>query len=1144
MKMASPRPTVCARVVLGVLLVLAGCGGGAQMRKEDAGSTGGTPATGGTGGSPASKPDGSVSNQDAGGVDRPVDRPTVQLLANGAPCTSSAACQSEFCVDGVCCESACTGACLTCNESGAAGSCIPADRGSNPRGACTDMGTASCGTDGTCDGTGSCEKYPAGVACQSPGCTGGALTFAGRCDGNGTCTSTPNQSCAPFTCGSNGQCRTTCSSDPDCAMGSFCVSGSCGLKPIGASCGASADCNSGFCAQGVCCATACTGTCKSCAIAQSAGTCINVPAGQDPLTQCDDQGASTCLQNGLCDGKGACQNYASGTSCGSSTCTAGTVTPVGKCDGAGTCTPGTPQSCNAYACGDTGVCNSACSGDTDCATGYFCIGGSCAKKSTGATCSADSDCGTGHCAQGVCCKTACTGDCMSCALAGNNGTCSPIPADQDPFDQCDDQGSVRPCGTTGVCDGKGACAFYPAGTTCGSPSCTGSTLTQARTCDGAGTCRPATTAKCDPFTCASMACKATCSGDSDCVSPNVCNNGSCGKLPPGAACTAAASCVSGFCAQGVCCDTACTGTCLSCALSGTTGTCSPVGAGLAPTPTTQCTMTAKSGCLTDGFCDGAGHCRDWPSGTQCAPAACTGQVFTPAATCDGGGTCKTVTPGNCPGNLLCDSGGLVCKTTCTADADCVSPTKCTNGTCSLKPPGTPCGTGSECSSTICEQGVCCNTTCKGTCMSCAGTTPGMCKPVAAGGADPTAMCVDTGAPGCGTNGKCDGAGSCQLYVSGTTCMPSTCVDDVFTAAATCDGAGNCQDVTSTLCDPWGCGSNGACNTTCSTSADCHTPATCVSKSCGKLSVGQACQTPAACQSGFCANNVCCNNACTGTCTACNLTNSVGTCKQVPAGQAPTPSTQCTDSGASTCGTNGKCDGTGGCQKYASGTTCAASTCTGSTLTPSATCNTGGMCITPSTKTCNPYTCGATACKTTCSVPADCTSPDICAGGSCVPPITVSVLLAERDLSTRDGTIAPHIQVKNVGTNSFALSTITVRYWYTEEASDGMTLGTTEAQQVSCDYATLGCGNVTMSLVAMPAAVTGANYYLQLSFTGGAGSLAANGSTGEIQARIYKIDNKAYNETDDYSYNGTTTYTTTTKVTVYLNGTLIYGTEPM
>jgi hypothetical protein len=1144
---ASPQPRIRERVharvcasagalgALVLILTLAGCGGGAQKRKSDAGSS---PTTDGRADVPTSV------NHDAG-VDRPVDHPGSPALANGQACTAATACKSGFCVDGVCCESACTGACLTCNGSGTAGSCIPADRGTNPRSGCTDMGAATCGTDGTCDGAGSCEKYPAGVTCQSAGCTGAALKFAGRCDGNGTCAAPPNQPCAPYICGSAGQCKTTCSADADCATGAFCVAGSCGKKPIGASCGANADCNSGFCAQGVCCASACTGTCRSCAVAGSAGTCINVPAGQDPLAQCDDQGASTCLQDGFCDGKGACRTYAAGTMCGASSCTAGAVTPPGKCDGAGTCQPGAAMSCNAYACGDAGVCNTGCAKDGDCATGYFCIGGSCAKKSTGATCTADSDCGTGHCAQGVCCKTACAGTCQSCALTGTAGTCSPIPAGADPFNQCADQSAANPCGTSGACDGNGACAFYPAGTSCGSASCTGSTLTQARTCDGAGTCRKATTAMCDPFMCGTAACNTMCTKDTDCVAPNVCANGSCGKLPPGAPCTAAASCVSGFCAQGVCCDTACTGTCLSCTLPGTTGTCSPIPAGQAPSPTTQCAATAKSGCLTDGFCDGGGHCRDWPSGTQCAASACTGSVFTPAATCDGAGTCKTVTPGNCAGNLLCDAGGLVCKTSCTDSTDCVSPTICGNGTCSLKPPGTPCGAGTECSSSICQQGVCCTSTCTGTCMSCAGTTPGVCKPVAADGKDPSGTCTDMGAASCKTNGLCDGAGKCELYGTSAICKASTCaMGDVFTPAATCDGAGSCNSVTSTLCDPWGCGPNGACNTTCSANSDCNAPATCVAGSCGKLGIGQPCATAQACQTGFCANGVCCNNACAGTCTACNLSGSVGTCKQVPAGQPPTPATQCTDAGAATCGTNGKCDGTGGCQKYASGTSCADATCTGATLTPSASCNTAGMCITPVTKMCNPYMCGTGACKTTCTANADCVSPDICAGGSCVPPITVTVSLAQRDLNARDSTLAPHLQIKNSGTNSFALSTITVRYWYTEEASDGTTLGTTEAQQVACDYALVGCNNVTMSLVAVSPARTGANYYLQLAFPTSLGSLAAGATTGEIQSRIFKVDNTAYNETDDYSYLATMTYTSTTKVTVYLNGTLVYGTEPM
>ena len=1138
MTVGLPKPRAFVRVFGAVAFLMlaagAGCGGGAQSRKNDAGTTGGTLGTGGMFGTGGGGGTGNPVAGHDGGVDRPAITPT---LANGDACTAAADCKSGFCVDSVCCESACTGDCLTCAGTGTKGSCIPADRGTNPRGKCLDSGAATCGTDGYCDGTGTCEKYPAGVACQTAGCTGSTLTFAGRCDGTGVCAAPASQSCAPFMCGATGQCKTTCAANTDCAPGTFCVAGSCGKLPPGASCGAAGDCNSGICAQGVCCSTACTGTCKSCAVAGSAGTCINVPAGQDPLAQCDDQGASTCLQDGFCDGKGACESYAAGTSCGAGACTGGTYTPAGKCDGAGTCAPAAAQSCKEYLCGTGGACKTTCAADTDCATGYFCVGGSCAKKGLGGTCAADSDCGSAHCEQGVCCKTACEGTCMSCALAGSTGTCAAIPAGMDPFNQCADQVATNPCGTSGACDGSGACSYYPAGTNCGAASCTGSTLTQARTCDGAGTCRKATTAMCDPFGCGAGACKATCTTSADCVAPNVCTNGSCGKLPPGAACTTAASCVSGFCAQGVCCDTACTGTCLSCALTGSAGTCSPIPAGQAPASLSQCTMTSAAGCLTDGLCDGAGHCRDWPSGTQCAAASCTGSVLTPAATCDGAGTCKTVTPGNCPGNLLCDASTMnSCKTKCTADGDCVSPTVCNGGTCSLKPNGTSCSAGSECATNLCQQGVCCASACTGSCMSCAvAGSAGTCKPVAAGGADPTTTCADKGAASCDTNGKCDGTGKCQLYGTTAVCVAGSCTGDVLTPPRMCDGAGSCKTVTSTLCDPWGCGTNGACKTTCTANTDCTAPATCAAGSCGKLNFGQPCATGNACLSGFCVSGVCCNSACTGTCTACTLPGAVGTCTAVPAGQAPTPSTQCTDAGTATCGTNGKCDGSGACQKYASGTACKGASCTGSTLTPTSTCNTSGTCVTPGNSMCNPYICGTGACKTACTANADCVSPYICAGGSCVPPVTLTVQVKERDLNATDNTVSPYFQIKNSGTNVVTLSNITLRYWYTEEG--------TAAQQANCDFATLSCSNIVMSFVAVSPARTGANEYLQVGFTTSAGTLSAGASTGDIQLRFNKSDFTNYTETDDYSYLATTSYTTTTKVTAYLNGTLIYGTEP-
>ncbi|MBI4701773.1 MAG: hypothetical protein HY744_11550 [Deltaproteobacteria bacterium] len=55
--------------------------------------------------------------------------------------------------------------------------------------------------------------------------------------------------------------------------------------------------------------------------------------------------------------------------------------------------------------------------------------------------------------------------------------------------------------------------------------------------------------------------------------------GHCAKIPAGGSCTKATACESGYCADGVCCTSACEGPCGSCAQAGSEGTCSPQAAG-------------------------------------------------------------------------------------------------------------------------------------------------------------------------------------------------------------------------------------------------------------------------------------------------------------------------------------------------------------------------------------------------------------------------------------------------------------------------------------------------------------------------------------------------------------------------------------
>jgi len=291
---------------------------------------------------------------------------------------------------------------------------------------------------------------------------------------------------------------------------------------IGAACGVADDCKSGFCFDGVCCRSDCAGLCQSCNQPGSVGTCTNAPVGSDPRNECPDDGVAGCMRDGYCDGTGACALFARGTICKTPSCTGSTVTFAALCDGEGECGAATSNSCAPYTCGGDGKCRATCATSADCVAGAACVNGSCGPKPPGATCAAGSECASAFCAQGVCCTTACAGTCKSCAIAGSEGQCINAPSGTDPLNQCADEGAMT-CGSDGTCDGAGACRAYSGATTCAPAACTGSTATPARTCNGGGTCLIALPVSCAPYLCGgSGACRTSCGGDADCLTPNVC----------------------------------------------------------------------------------------------------------------------------------------------------------------------------------------------------------------------------------------------------------------------------------------------------------------------------------------------------------------------------------------------------------------------------------------------------------------------------------------------------------------------------------------------------------------------------------------------------------------------------------------------
>ncbi|HYB99566.1 MAG TPA: DUF1554 domain-containing protein [Candidatus Limnocylindrales bacterium] len=112
------------------------------------------------------------------------------------------------------------------------------------------------------------------------------------------------------------------------------------------------------------------------------------------------------------------------------------------------------------------------------------------KFQAGASCSQSLDCRSGFCADAVCCDETCDGTCRSCVGAetgGADGTCLPVSADIDPADECA-AADVATCGTSGLCDGAGACGLYPLGTICENPQCQSGSYRNPDYCDGTGTC--------------------------------------------------------------------------------------------------------------------------------------------------------------------------------------------------------------------------------------------------------------------------------------------------------------------------------------------------------------------------------------------------------------------------------------------------------------------------------------------------------------------------------------------------------------------------------------------------------------------------------------------------------------------------------
>ena len=283
---------------------------------------------------------------------------------DGAPCFEDFHCNSEFCADGVCCESSCDGLCDRCDASGKQGLCVNRKAFTDPENECA--GTGLCG--GTCDGGGNCQYTADAVACAE--CT--------RCDGAGFC-----QNYNPVDQDIDDSCDTCQVCDG---------AGACNPVPDGqdylAECGdnGAALCNQDGACDGGLKYDGSTGTPK-CRLYAPGTTCVKQSCQTgyvDPAHECNGYGGCVDFDDLFCDG-----HVCSGADC---------LTP---CANDGECLTG--YYCEDGSNGPVGTCQP--------------------KKAGGETCQVDHECKSNFCTDGVCCDAPCNGPCRQCGGgAGHPGS--------------------------------------------------------------------------------------------------------------------------------------------------------------------------------------------------------------------------------------------------------------------------------------------------------------------------------------------------------------------------------------------------------------------------------------------------------------------------------------------------------------------------------------------------------------------------------------------------------------------------------------------------------------------------------------------------------------------------------------------------
>ncbi|MDW7691695.1 LamG-like jellyroll fold domain-containing protein [Flammeovirgaceae bacterium SG7u.111] len=147
------------------------------------------------------------------------------------------------------------------------------------------------------------------------------------------------------------------------------------------------------------------------------------------------------------------------------------------------------------------------------------------------------------------------------------------------------------------------------------------------------------------------------------------------------------------------------------------------------------------------------------------------------------------------------------------------------------------------------------------------------------------------------------------------------------------------------------------------------------------------------------------------------------------------------------------------------------------------------------------------------------------------------LIKVKSLSINGGsnTMSTYVEIENQGNTALQYDDLSMRYWFTSEGKEQLNYW--------IDYSYLNKNGIDAQFVKLDSVTQNADTYFEISMDSTLGIFYPLSSSGPIQYRIAKSNWTAFDETNDHSYNASSSYVSNNKITVYYKGDLIYGVEP-